>query len=180
MLLWLTQYLSEYVSGFGVFQYLTLRTMVSVVTALAVSLLIGPRMISWLTQSQIGQQVRDDGPASHFSKAGTPTMGGALILIIISVTTLLWGDLTNRYVWLVLAVTMAFGLIGWIDDYLKISRSPLTGWQPAGSILAVFFALAAVLYLYNTASVPAQTALYVPFSRTLPCPWVRALFCLAI
>ena len=100
MLLWLTQYLSEYVSGFGVFQYLTLRTMVSVVTALVVSLLIGPRMISWLTQSQIGQQVRDDGPASHFSKAGTPTMGGALILIIISVTTLLWGDLTNRYVWL--------------------------------------------------------------------------------
>ena len=146
MLLWLTQYLSEYVSGFGVFQYLTLRTMVSVVTALAVSLLIGPRMISWLTQSQIGQQVRDDGPASHFSKAGTPTMGGALILIIISVTTLLWGDLTNRYVWLVLAVTMAFGLIGWIDDYLKISRKSSDGlaarwkyfWQSVFSVLRFF------------------------------------------
>ena len=155
--------------------------MVSVVTALVVSLLIGPRMISWLTQSQIGQQVRDDGPASHFSKAGTPTMGGALILIIISVTTLLWGDLTNRYVWLVLAVTMAFGLIGWIDDYLKISRKSSDGLAARWKYLwQSVFALAAVLYLYNTASVPAQTALYVPFSRTLPCPWVRALFCLAI
>ena len=171
MLLWLTQYLSEYVSGFGVFQYLTLRTMVSVVTALAVSLLIGPPMISWLTRSQIGQQVRDDGPSSHFSKAGTPTMGGALILIIIMVTTLLWGDLTNRYIWLVLAVTLAFGLIGWIDDYLKISRKNSDGlaarwkyfWQSV-------FALAAVLYLYNTADVPAQTALYVPFFKEIAIP----------
>ena len=106
MLLWLTQYLSEYVSGFGVFQYLTLRTMVSVVTALAVSLLIGPPMISWLTRSQIGQQVRDDGPASHFSKAGTPTMGGFLILLAISISTLLWADLRNGYVWIVLMVTI--------------------------------------------------------------------------
>ena len=171
MLLWLTQYLSEYVSGFGVFQYLTLRTMVSVVTALAVSLLIGPPMISWLTRSQIGQQVRDDGPASHFSKAGTPTMGGALILIIVMVTTLLWGDLTNRYIWLVLAVTLAFGLIGWIDDYLKISRKNSDGlaarwkyfWQSV-------FALAAVLYLYNTADAPAQTALYVPFFKDVAIP----------
>ena len=171
MLLWLTQYLSEYVSGFGVFQYLTLRTMVSVVTALAVSLLIGPPMISWLTRSQIGQQVRDDGPASHFSKAGTPTMGGALILIIVMVTTLLWGDLTNRYIWLVLAVTLAFGLIGWIDDYLKISRKNSDGlasrwkyfWQSV-------FALAAVLYLYNTANVPAQTTLYVPFFKDVAIP----------
>ena len=98
-------------------------------------------------------------------------MGGALILIIISVTTLLWGDLTNRYVWLVLAVTMTFGLIGWIDDYLKISRRSSDGlaarwkyfWQS-------FFALAAVLYLYNTASVPAQTALYVPFFKDIALP----------
>jgi phospho-N-acetylmuramoyl-pentapeptide-transferase len=171
VLLWLTQYLSEYVSGFGVFQYLTLRTMVSVVTALAVSLLIGPPMISWLTRSQIGQQVRDDGPASHFSKAGTPTMGGALILIIVMLTTLLWGDLTNRYIWLVLAVTLAFGLIGWIDDYLKISRKNSDGlaarwkyfWQSV-------FALAAVLYLYYTADVPAQTALYVPFFKESAIP----------
>ena len=118
MLLWLTEYLSQFVGGFAVFQYLTLRTMVSVVTALGVSLLIGPSMIAWLSRSQIGQQVRDDGPASHFSKAGTPTMGGALILVIIVLTTLLWGNLSNHYVWLILAVTVAFGLIGWTDDYL--------------------------------------------------------------
>ena len=109
MLLWLTDYLSEFVSGFAVFQYLTFRTMVSVVTALLMSLLIGPVMIARLARAQIGQTIRDDGPASHFSKAGTPTMGGALILVILVVTTLLWGDLTNRYVWLVILVTLSFG-----------------------------------------------------------------------
>lgn len=171
MLLWLTDYLAQYVGGFGVFQYLTLRSMVSVITALAMSLLIGPRMIVWLTRSQIGQQVRDDGPASHFSKAGTPTMGGALILVIICVTTLLWGDLTNHYVWLILTVTLAFGLIGWADDYLKISRKNSEGlaarwkyfWQSV-------FAMAAVVYLYQVAEVPAQTALYVPFFKSIAIP----------
>ncbi|HCG71378.1 MAG TPA: phospho-N-acetylmuramoyl-pentapeptide-transferase [Gammaproteobacteria bacterium] len=171
MLLWFTEYLSQFVGGFGVFQYLTLRTMVSIITALGVSLLIGPWMIAWLGQSQIGQQVRDDGPASHFSKAGTPTMGGALILVIISVTTLLWGDLSNHYIWLVLAVTVAFGLIGWADDYLKISRKNSKGlagrwkyfWQSV-------FALIAVVYLYLVADVPAQTALYVPFFKGIAVP----------
>jgi phospho-N-acetylmuramoyl-pentapeptide-transferase len=171
MLLWLTEYLSQFVGGFAVFQYLTLRTMVSVVTALGVSLLIGPSMISWLSLSQIGQQVRDDGPASHFSKAGTPTMGGALILVIIVLTTLLWGDLSNHYVWLILAVTVAFGLIGWTDDYLKISRKNSAGlagrwkyfWQSV-------FALIAVVYLYQVAEVPAQTSLYVPFFKSIAIP----------
>lgn len=171
MLLWLTEYLSQFVGGFAVFQYLTLRTMVSVVTALGVSLLIGPSMISWLSRSQIGQQVRDDGPASHFSKAGTPTMGGALILVIIVLTTLLWGDLSNHYVWLILAVTVAFGLIGWTDDYLKISRKNSAGlagrwkyfWQSV-------FALIAVVYLYQVAEVPAQTSLYVPFFKSIAIP----------
>ena len=171
MLLWLTEYLSQYVGGFSVFQYLTLRTMVSVITALAVSLMIGPSMIAWLGRSQIGQQVRDDGPTSHFSKAGTPTMGGALILVIILVTTLLWGDLSNRYIWLILAVTLAFGAIGWVDDYLKISRKNSDGlagrwkyfWQS-------IFALAAILYLYQVAEVPAQTALFVPFFKSVAIP----------
>ncbi len=171
MLLWLTEYLSQFVGGFAVFQYLTLRTMVSVVTALGVSLLIGPSMIAWLSRSQIGQQVRDDGPASHFSKAGTPTMGGALILVIIVLTTLLWGDLSNHYVWLILAVTVAFGLIGWTDDYLKISRKNSAGlagrwkyfWQSV-------FALIAVVYLYQVAEVPAQTSLYVPFFKSIAIP----------
>ncbi len=171
MLLWLTEYLSQFVGGFAVFQYLTLRTMVSVVTALGVSLLIGPSMIAWLSRSQIGQQVRDDGPASHFSKAGTPTMGGALILVIIVLTTFLWGDLSNHYVWLILAVTVAFGLIGWTDDYLKISRKNSAGlagrwkyfWQSV-------FALIAVVYLYQVAEVPAQTSLYVPFFKSIAIP----------
>lgn len=171
MLLWLTEYLSQFVGGFAVFQYLTLRTMVSVVTALGVSLLIGPSMIAWLSRSQIGQQVRDDGPASHFSKAGTPTMGGALILVIIVLTTLFWGDLSNHYVWLILAVTVAFGLIGWTDDYLKISRKNSAGlagrwkyfWQSV-------FALIAVVYLYQVAEVPAQTSLYVPFFKSIAIP----------
>ena len=171
MLLWLTEYLSAYVGGFAVFQYLTLRTMVSVMTALATSLLIGPWMIARLSKAQIGQVVRDDGPASHFSKAGTPTMGGALILVIIATTTLLWVDLTNRYIWLVLGVTMAFGAIGWIDDYLKISKKNSKGlsgklkyfWQSV-------FGLAAAIYLYQSAELPAQTMLYVPFFKSVAIP----------
>ena len=168
MLLWLTEYLSGFVGGFAVFQYLTLRTMVSVVTALLMSLLIGPVMIKRLTQAQIGQTIRDDGPSSHFSKAGTPTMGGALILVILVITTLLWGDLSNRYVWLVIFVTLSFGLVGWVDDYLKITRKSSEGliarwkyfWQSA-------FALMAAIYLYTAAQSPVETTLYVPFFKTV-------------
>ena len=171
MLLWLTDYLSEFVSGFAVFQYLTFRTMVSVVTALLMSLLIGPVMIARLARAQIGQTIRDDGPASHFSKAGTPTMGGALILVILVVTTLLWGDLTNRYVWLVVLVTISFGAIGWVDDYLKISRKNTEGliarwkyfWQSV-------FALMAAVYLYTAAQSPVETTLFVPFFKSIALP----------
>ena len=171
MLLWLTDYLSDFVSGFAVFQYLTFRTMVSVVTALFMSLLIGPVMIARLAQAQIGQTIRDDGPASHFSKAGTPTMGGALILVILVVTTLLWGDLTNRYIWLVILVTLSFGVIGWVDDYLKISRKNTEGliarwkyfWQSV-------FALMAAVYLYTAAQSPVETTLFVPFFKSIAVP----------
>lgn len=171
MLLWLTDYLSEFVSGFAVFQYLTFRTMVSVVTALLMSLLIGPVMIARLARAQIGQTIRDDGPASHFSKAGTPTMGGALILVILVMTTLLWGDLTNRYVWLVILVTLSFGAIGWVDDYLKISRKNTEGliarwkyfWQSV-------FALMAAVYLYTGAQSPVETTLFVPFFKSIALP----------
>lgn len=171
MLLWLTEYLSQYISGFAVFQYLTFRTMVSVVTALAMSLMIGPIVIARLSQHQIGQTVREDVPASHLSKAGTPTMGGALILIVMFVTTLLWGDLTNRYIWTVLLVTSAFGVIGWVDDYLKISRKNSKGlkarwkyfWQ---SIVG----LSAAIFLYTTAQIPAETDLIVPFFKEVAIP----------
>lgn len=171
MLLWLTDFLSQFVSGFAVFQYLTFRTMVSVVTALVMSLVIGPIVIARLRHHQIGQTVREDGPKSHLSKAGTPTMGGALILIVIFITTLLWGELTNRYVWTVLVVTMAFGAIGWVDDYLKISRRNSKGlaarwkyfWQSLAGLGAAFF-------LYFTAEIPAETALIVPFFKDIAIP----------
>ncbi len=171
MLLWLTEYLANFVSGFSVFQYLTFRTMVSVMTALFMSLLIGPYVIDRLTHLQIGQTVRDDGPESHLSKAGTPTMGGALILIVILITTLLWGDLASRQVWLVLLVTMAFGLIGWVDDYLKLTRKNSAGliarwkyfWQ---SVVG----LAAAVFLYATAQLPAETDLIVPFFKNVAIP----------
>ena len=171
MLLWLTDFLSQFVSGFAVFQYLTFRTMVSVVTALVISLVIGPIVIERLSYHQIGQTVREDGPASHLSKAGTPTMGGALILIVILFTTLMWGDLSNRYVWTVLAVTMAFGAIGWVDDYLKLSRQNSKGlaasrkyfWQ---SVVGI----AAAVVLYTSAELPVETDLIVPFFKSVAIP----------
>ncbi len=171
MLLWLTDFLSQFVSGFAVFQYLTFRTMVSVVTALVISLVIGPIVIERLSYHQIGQTVREDGPASHLSKAGTPTMGGALILIVILFTTLMWGDLSNRYVWTVLAVTMACGAIGWVDDYLKLSRQNSKGlaasrkyfWQ---SVVGI----AAAVVLYTSAELPVETDLIVPFFKSVAIP----------
>ncbi len=171
MLLWLTDFLSQFVSGFAVFQYLTFRTMVSVVTALVMSLVIGPIVIERLSYHQIGQTVREDGPASHLSKAGTPTMGGALILIVILFTTLMWCDLSNRYVWTVLAVTMAFGAIGWVDDYLKLSRQNSKGlaasrkyfWQ---SVVG----MAAAVVLYTSAELPVETDLIVPFFKSVAIP----------
>ena len=171
MLLELTEYLSEFISGFGDFQYLTFRTMVSVLTALAMSLLIGPYVIDRLTHHQIGQTVRDDGPESHFSKAGTPTMGGALILIVILLTTLMWGDLGNRYVWTVLLVTLAFGAIGWVDDYLKITRQNSRGLASRWKYLwQSVFGLAAAVFLFMTAEAPQDTALIVPFFKQIAIP----------
>ena len=171
MLLWLTDYLSQFVSGFSVFQYLTFRIMVSVVTALILSLLIGPWVIRRLDEYQIGQTVRDDGPQSHLAKAGTPTMGGALMLIVILFTTLLWGELSNRYVWTVLLVTLAFGCVGWADDYLKLVRKDPKGLS-AGRKYAwqSLFGLAAALFLYLSAELPAETDFIVPFFKEVALP----------
>ncbi len=171
MLLWLTDYLSDFVRAFSVFQYLTLRSMVSAMTALLLSLIIGPIFIEKLSRQQIGQRVRLDGPESHLAKDGTPTMGGGLIIVVITIATLFWGDLSNRYIWLVLSVTCAFGLIGWLDDYLKIRRQNSDGlsarwkifWQ---TIVAVF----ASSYLYTTADMPIQTDLIVPFFKEVALP----------
>lgn len=166
MLLTLAEYLSQFYSAFSVFEYLTLRAILGVLTALAIALMVGPYMIRTLVTKQIGQTVRDDGPQSHFSKAGTPTMGGALILVAIAVSTILWGDLANRYVWVVLLVTLGFGIIGWIDDYKKIVAGNSKGlsakykyfWQ---SIIGVSVAV----YLYVTAENNAQLQLLIPFMK---------------
>src|SRR5476649_590418 len=121
MLFWLTQHLSALKSGFHVFSYLTLRAILAMSSALVISLLVGPGMIARLSRYQIGQVVRDDGPKSHLPKAGTPTMGGALILVAVLFGTLMWANVRDRFVWTVLGVTFAFGLIGFYDDYLKLS-----------------------------------------------------------
>src|SRR3990172_4317914 len=122
MLLELAQWLAKDIRAFNVFNYITLRAVLACLTALVISFVIGPAMIRKLTAYKIGQAVRDDGPQSHLIKAGTPTMGGALILVSITITTLLWADLENRFVWIVVWVTLAFGAIGWIDDYRKVVK----------------------------------------------------------
>ncbi len=163
MLAWVADFLSQYISALGVFKYLTLRGILGVLTALVISLAVGPIMIRKLSQYQIGQSVRDDGPKSHFSKAGTPTMGGALILVAVAISTLLWADLGNRYVWITLFVTMTFGAIGWVDDYRKVVQKNSKGlparwkyfWQSVFGLLAAFI-------LFYTASTPQETAFIVP------------------
>ena len=122
MLLILAEWLAKYHSGFDVFRYLTLRTILGVLTALFIALMIGPKMIHYLAKFQIGQSIREDGPQSHLAKAGTPTMGGLLILVSIATSTLLWSNLNNRFVWIVLMTTVVFGAVGWYDDYLKLVR----------------------------------------------------------
>ncbi|MFP6795602.1 MAG: phospho-N-acetylmuramoyl-pentapeptide-transferase [Pseudomonadales bacterium] len=172
MLLWLTDYLSQFVAAFGVFQYLTFRTMVSAGTAMFLSLALGPVLIRKLSTHQIGEVVRDDGPRSHQSKAGTPTMGGALILLVILATTIMWGDLGNRYIRIVLCVTLSFGAIGWIDDFVKISRSsPHHGLSAKWKFLfQSVFGIAAAVALYSTASSSADTTLIVPFFKAISIP----------
>ncbi|HET9679911.1 MAG TPA: phospho-N-acetylmuramoyl-pentapeptide-transferase [Gammaproteobacteria bacterium] len=171
MLYALAEWLTQYWSGFNVFQYLTLRAILGVLSALAVSFVIGPWMIRHLTFRQIGQTVRDDGPQTHLSKTGTPTMGGTLILFSIIISTLLWGDLTNRYNWVLLGVVSAFGIIGFIDDYRKLVLRDPRGmpafWKYLWQSLAAIIAACA---LYYTAQTPAETQLIVPFFKDVAIP----------
>lgn len=168
MLLYLTNYLMQFDSSFRVFQYLTLRAILGVLTALIMSFIVGPAMIRKLTQQKIDQPIRQDGPERHNQKVGTPTMGGALILVAISISTLLWADLQNRYIWVVLLVTLSHGIIGFIDDYRKVMQGNSDGlsvkvklaWQ---SVIA----LSAGLFLYVTTVLPAETQLIVPFFKNV-------------
>ncbi len=166
MLIWLAEYLQQFYGAFSMFQYLTVRAILGVLTAMGISLLMGPTIIRSLLRRQLGQSVRDDGPESHLDKAGTPTMGGALIIFSICLSTLLWADIANRYVQAVLATTVLFGLIGWIDDYKKIIEKNSKGlearwkyfWQSVS-------ALAVIIFLYSTSSTPAEHQLIVPFFK---------------
>lgn len=171
MLLMLAQWLAQDIRAFNVFNYITLRTVLAAMTALFISLTAGPGVIRWLSAKKIGQAVRNDGPQTHLSKSGTPTMGGALILIAVGLTTLLWGELTNRYVWVVLVVTLGFGAIGWYDDWRKVVYRDPKGlasrwkyfWQ---SVIG----LAVAIYLGLSATTPAQMELIVPFFKTVAYP----------
>lgn len=171
MLLAFSQWLAQDIRVFNVFSYITLRTMLAVLTALVISFIIGPMMIRKLTAYKIGQSVRDDGPQTHLVKAGTPTMGGTLILMSMVLTTVLWADLSNRYVWVVLLTTLGFGAIGWIDDYRKVvyrnpkglSASVKFFWQ---SVIAIIIAV----YLALTAEMSAQTDMIVPFFKEVAIP----------
>jgi phospho-N-acetylmuramoyl-pentapeptide-transferase len=168
MLLLLTDYLTQYESGFNVFQYLTLRTILGILTALSISLLVGPAMIRRLSALQLGQSIRDDGPKTHLVKAGTPTMGGLLLIISIIISTLLWSDLHSRFMWVALAVTVVFGIVGWFDDYKKIIHRDPRGlaarykyfWQSIAG-------LAAATFLYMTAATSVETRLIVPFVKAV-------------
>jgi phospho-N-acetylmuramoyl-pentapeptide-transferase len=177
MLLSLTEYLARYYSGFHVFQYLTLRGILAAVTALALALCIGPTMISLLSRYQIGQQVRTDGPQSHLQKSGTPTMGGGLILVAMVLGTLLWADLSSRFIWILLATTLGFGLIGFYDDYLKLVVGNSKGLAARYKYLAQsVLGLAAALSIHNLHQFSAESALYVPFFKTVAVPMTTAEF----
>jgi phospho-N-acetylmuramoyl-pentapeptide-transferase len=170
MLLELTRWLEQLQSLFGLFGYLTFRGILSALTALALSLWWGPSMIRKLAEFK-GQPIRQEGPKTHFSKAGTPTMGGALILLTVSASVLLWGDLRNKYVWVVLAVMLAYGAIGWYDDWIKIVRRDPNGLKSRWKYLAQsVFGLAVGIYLYYTADVSAATTLYIPFFKSVALP----------
>ena len=171
MLLELARWLQGLENFFGLFGYLTFRGILAALTALFLSLWWGPAVIRRLGQLKGGQPIRKDGPQSHFSKAGTPTMGGAMILITVLASVLLWGDLRNKYVWTVLLVMLAFGAIGWYDDWIKIVKRDPNGLKSRWKYLAQsVFGLVAGLYLWLYADVPAATTFYVPFFKSIALP----------
>ncbi len=171
MLLYLTEFLAQYESGFNVFSYLTLRAILGALTALIISFVIGPRMIARLSQNQVGQPVRQDGPSTHLPKAGTPTMGGALILTAIVVSTVLWADLENHFIWVVLFVTLAFGIIGYVDDYKKLILQDPAGMSARHKLFwqSLTAAIAAVS-LYMMAQDEVSTSLLIPYFKNLALP----------
>ena len=208
MLLWLTQWLATDVRAFNVFNYITFRAVLATMTALVISIVLGPKVITRLTAMKIGQSVRSDGPQSHLSKQGTPTMGGALVLLSITITTLLWSDLSNRFVWVVLLVTLGFGAIGWVDDYRKVVEKNPKGmsareklfWQSLiGLVAATWLAFAVpapsttkiwpLFYDWVQSglemNLPAKADLIVPFFKNVSYPlgvfgFIALSFCVIV
>lgn len=184
MLHYLSDLLADWYSGFNVLQYITLRTVFAAISALLISVIAGPTVIKFLTRLNIGQTIREEGPKSHYPKKGTPTMGGVLIILTITLTTLLWADVYNRYVVMTLATMLLFGLLGGIDDYIKLKRGNSAGlsarvkffWQ---SLIALTMAW----MIYNTAQYPAELELIVPFAKNIVFdigPWFILLAYLTI
>ena len=165
--------------GFDVLRYLTVRTIGGTLTALIISILMGPLIINFLKSMQFEQHVRTDGPQSHFKKTGTPTMGGLLILSSLIISTLLWADLGNRYIWVVLSVTIGFSLIGFFDDYLKIKNESSDGLSSKQKIIfQSVVALLAMSYLYFSAEIIPETSFIVPFFKNLIIPMSPFVFIL--
>ena len=175
MLMWLSEQLLAIDSGFAVFQYLTLRGILAACTALAISMVVGPFVIERLNELQIGQTIRAEGPESHLQKAGTPTMGGALILVTVLGSTLLWADLSSRYVWVAVFTTVAFGAIGWVDDYRKVVRRDTRGLPARWKYLwQSVFAFGVTLYLFDSAILFEETTHTLAFkTRSLWKPLVE-------
>src|SRR5690242_10334383 len=178
MLILVTEHLTRFYSGFNVFQYLTTRAILSALTALVLSFTIGPVLIQKLTMQKLGQQIRQDGPATHQPKAGTPTMGGALILLAVAISTLLWANLSNRFVWIVLIGTLFFGVIGFVDDYKKLVVRNSKGlsarakffWQIVGG-------LGSAIAFYMTAENPdVEHALLIPYLKDVVLPLGAVLY----
>ena len=171
MLLALAQWLAHDIRGFNVFNYITLRAVMATLTALTISFVVGPTLIRKLTYYKVGQSVRDDGPQTHLIKAGTPTMGGALILVAIAISTLLWADLHNKYVWVVLFTTLGFGIIGWVDDWRKVvHRNPKGLSAKEKYFWQSVVGLSVAIFLQQTAATPAETTLLIPFFKSLTIP----------
>jgi phospho-N-acetylmuramoyl-pentapeptide-transferase len=171
MLLELARWLAHDIRGFHVFEYITLRAVLATLTALAISFIVGPSMIRKLTEYKVGQSVRDDGPQTHLVKAGTPTMGGALIIVAIGISTLLWSDLHNRFVWVVLFTTLGFGAIGWVDDYRKVVHKNSKGLSAKAKYFwQSVIGLSVAIFLYQTSTSAVETTLILPFFKTLVIP----------
>jgi len=171
MLLALSEWLAQYYHVFHVFQYLSLRAICGALTSLFIALLVGPYLIKRLSQHNIGQIVRTEGPQSHLSKSGTPTMGGVLVLVALTLSTLLWGDLSNSYIWVILFTTLGFGVIGWQDDYRKLILKRSKGLTAKQKILyQTILGLGIAFYLYHSATLPSQTEFIVPFFKNVNIP----------